>query len=124
MSTTTTDTQLSHYVRAHARRLAQLPTDTEFVIQDLPEVCQAQFDRLRSVGVIESTGWEPGRDRREWTVPPRVEHLIETMTERDTQTGPVTPCCGYRGWVNRRDGDFECKLCGDEFAAFAEVDDE
>lgn len=48
-----------------------------------------------------------------WRVNPTTQDVLERLDHEPS--GPTTPCCGYDGFKNLRDGEFECVICGDEF---------
>lgn len=106
---------LVQYVGANYTRLEPLlefDHDEEFSHYDLPEHLRAEFAKLRENRIIVHGTKLPNKHWT-WRINPTARGCLERLDH--DPSGPLTPCCGYDGFKNLREGGFECVICGDEF---------
>ncbi|WP_435175716.1 hypothetical protein [Halorussus sp. AFM4] len=117
--------QLTPLVYTYSTHLQTIPNPPEtFLMRDLPETLQGGlFDRLRENDIIERVEKDTDAGVYRWRLNPTVADALDRF-EKPAEPGTrVTPCCGYRGFSNLRNGGFECGLCKQEFDDFDVVEE-
>jgi len=107
------------FIAAHARRLEQIPEPPEtFLQRELPSEARDIFARLRENDFVHRVEYDQDEEVYRWRLDTRVAAALDQITTTPQPGTRVTPCCGYRGFSNLRDGGFECGFCGEEFDDF------
>lgn len=114
---------VANFLQHNHRELDELLNAGEtFYYRDV-DVSDSTFRKASLCGIIRRVD---GQSSTEWTLKPEARERLEAYRNRGysyPDGTPVCPHCGYEGFANLRDGDYECasEACEREFSEFAEV---